>query len=193
MGIRTRGFCSTCCRPGEVAFSDSSTYAIKLTNPTGAIEHILRRPIRPLAVTEEMRHAARERRLEAQRNRQFTSITGGEPPPQVQTLVSRLRTAQTAAVENMQFFTEVPVIAAVRSTWDGALWVERSTEPGREEPGPIDVLTPDGRYVGTLTPGAAALPDMPDAFGPDGLVAFIDTDEFDVPVVTVRRIPAEIR
>ena len=178
---------------GEVAFSDSSAYAIKLTDPTGAIEHILRRPIRPLAVTEEMRHAARERRLEAQRNRQFTSITGGEPPPEVQTLFSRLRTAQTAAVENMRFFTEVPVIAAVRSTWDGALWVERSTEPGREEPGPIDVLAPDGRYVGTLAPGAAALPDMPDAFGPDGLVAFIETDEFDVPVITVRRIPAEIR
>ncbi len=178
---------------GGVAFSDSSAYAIKLTDPAGAVERVLRRPIRPLVVTEEMRRAERERRIEAQRNRQFTSITGGEPPPEVQTLFSRMRTAQTAAVENMRFFPEVPVIAAVRSTWDGTLWVQRSTEPGREEPGPIDVLAPDGRYVRTLAPGVAALPDMPDAFGPDGLVAFIETDEFDVPVITVRRIPAEIR
>ncbi|WP_425154315.1 hypothetical protein [Candidatus Palauibacter sp.] len=178
---------------GGVAFSDSSAYAIKLTDPTGAVERVLRRPIRPLAVTEEMRSAERERRLEQQRNRSFTSIAGGEPPPQVQALMSRMRTAQTAAVENMRFFTQVPVIAAVRSTWDGTLWVQRSTEPGREEPGPIDVLAPDGRYVGTLETGTAALPDMPDAFGPDGLVAFLDTDEFDVPVITVRRLPPEIR
>ena len=47
--------------------------------------------------------------------------------------------------------------------------------------------------MGTLTPGTAALPDMPDAFGPDGLVAFLDTDAFDVPVITVRRLPPEIR
>ena len=34
---------------------------------------------------------------------------------------------------------------------------------------------------------------MPDAFGPGGLVAFVETDEFDVPVVTVRQSPAAIR
>ena len=178
---------------GGVAFSDSSAYAIKLTDPTGAVERVLRRPIRPLVVTEEMRRAERERRLEAQRNRQFTSITGGEPPPEVQTLFSRMRTAQTAAVENMRFFTEVPVISALRATWDGALWVQRSTEPGSDETGPIDVIAPDGRYAGTLETGTAALPDMPDAFGPDGLVAFLDTDEFDVPLITVWRLPPVIR
>ena len=178
---------------GGVAFSDSSTYAIKLTDPTGAIERILRRPIQPLAVTEEMKQAERERRLEEQRNRSFTSMGGGEPPPEVQGLISRLRTAQSAAVENMRFFPEVPVISALRATWDGALWVQRSTEPGSDETGPIDVVAPDGRYAGTLETGTAALPDMPDAFGPDGLVAFIGADEFDVPVVTVWRIPPVIR
>lgn len=30
---------------------------------------------------------------------------------------------------------------------------------------------------------------MPDAFGPDGLVAFIEADDFEVPVVVVRRMP----
>ena len=34
---------------------------------------------------------------------------------------------------------------------------------------------------------------MPDAFGPDGLVAFIETDEFYVPVITVRRLSQRVR
>ena len=33
---------------------------------------------------------------------------------------------------------------------------------------------------------------MPDAFGPDGLAAFIETDEFDVETVVVRRLPATV-
>ena len=55
------------------------------------------------------------------------------------------------------------------------------------------MIAPDGRYLGTLETGTAVLPDMPDAFGPDGLVAFIATDEFDVPVITVWRLPPAIR
>ncbi len=43
---------------------------------------------------------------------------------------------------------------------------------------------------GALDPGQ---PGMPDAFGPDGLVAFVETDDLDVPVITVWRLPAEIR
>ena len=52
------------------------------------------------------------------------------------------------------------------------------------------MLKPDGTYVGTLPAGQIK---MPDAFGPDGLAAFIETDEFDVPVITVRRLPQQIR
>ena len=105
-------------------------------------------------------------------------------------MIDRYLEAQRAGVENMQFHAEVPVIAAVRVTWDGSLWVERSTEPGTDGPGAIDVLTPDGRYVGTFPTGQL---EMPEAFGPDGLAAFVDTDEFDVPVITVGRLPREVR
>ena len=90
----------------------------------------------------------------------------------------------------MQFHAEVPVVAAVRVSWAGSLWVKRSTEPGTSGPGPIDVLAADGRYVGTFRAGQL---EMPDAFGPDGLVAFVEADEFDVPVITVRRLPREVR
>ncbi len=177
---------------GGVAFSDSSAWAVKLTDPSGAVSRILRRPIRPLAVTGEMERAERERRLEVESNRTITQ-RGSAPPPSVLELIDNMRSLRREAIENMRFFPNVPVISAVRTAWDGALWVQRSTEPGSDEPGPIDVVAPDGRYVGTLETGTAALPHMPDAFGPAGLVAFIGADEFDVPVIAVRRLPPTIR
>ena len=35
--------------------------------------------------------------------------------------------------------------------------------------------------------------EMPNAFGPDGLTAFIERDEFDVASVVARRLPADVR
>lgn len=174
---------------GGVAFSDSSAYAIKLTDASGSISRILRRPLRPMAVTEGMKREERERRLEEERIRQATAIEG-DPPPQVLTMINRYLEAQTAAVENMRFYPDLPVVAALRVTWEGNLWVERSTEAGSSEPGAIDVLTPDGHYIGTFPAGRI---EMPGAFGPDGLVAFLEADEFGVPVITVRRLTQKVR
>ena len=174
---------------GGVAFADSTDYAIKLADASGAISRILRRPIRPLPATEQRKRAERERRLERESSRQFTQ-RGGDPSGEVLEMINRYLEAQRAGVENMQFHAEVPVIAAVRVTWGGSLWVERSTEPGTTAPGPIDVLRADGRYVGTFP---AEQLTMPDAFGPDGLAAFVEADEFDVPVITVRRLPRQVR
>ena len=50
--------------------------------------------------------------------------------------------------------------------------------------GPIDVLAMDGRYLGSYPSETA----MPDAFGPDGLVAFVETDELGVNTVVVKRL-----
>ncbi len=58
------------------------------------------------------------------------------------------------------------------------------------EDGPIDVLTADGEYVGTYRTGATK---MPDAFGPDGMAAFIEFDDLGVASVAVRRLPGEVR
>ncbi len=174
---------------GGVAFSDSSAYAIKVTDPSGAISRILRRPMRPLPVTERIKREERERRLEELSNQQVTALEG-DPPPQIASMINRYMEARRGAIENMQFHPYVPVISAVRVTWEGSLWIERSTEPGASEPGPIDVLALDGRYIGTFPAGRLA---MPDAFGPDGLAAFLETDEFEVPVITVRRLPQNVR
>ncbi|MCY3548603.1 MAG: hypothetical protein OXH49_17140, partial [Gemmatimonadetes bacterium] len=91
--------------------------------------------------------------------------------------------------EEMQFLPEVPVLYALRTTWEGNLWVQRRGEEPDVDLGPIDVLTPSGRYLGTLDGRMR----MPDEFGPGGLVAFIARDKFDVPVVEVKRLPPGIR
>ena len=78
---------------------------------------------------------------------------------------------------------------SLSTTWEGRIWVQRrGEEPG--SPGPIDVLTSDGRYVGTLAADATT---VPDAFGPNGMAAFIEFDEFDVARVVVRRLPTPVR
>ena len=75
---------------------------------------------------------------------------------------------------DVPFYPELSVIEALTATWDGEIWVRRRVDEPGGDAGPIDVLTPDGRYVGTYPAGATALPD---AFGPDGLAAFIERDE----------------
>jgi hypothetical protein len=55
--------------------------------------------------------------------------------------------------------------------------------------GPIDVVGADGTYVGTLPAGT----DVPAAFARDGRAAYIERDEWDVPRIVVRRLPAAWR
>ena len=87
------------------------------------------------------------------------------------------------------FYPELPVIDGLSATWQGRIWVKRRGDELLAD-GPIDVVTGDGDYVGTYAAGATR---MPDAFGPDGLAAFIELDELEVATVVVRRLPAEVR
>lgn len=84
---------------------------------------------------------------------------------------------------------EVPVVRRLRTSWEGTIWVQRRGEEPDGD-GPIDLLTRDGRYIGTLAADATA---MPSAFGPNGLIAFRERDELDVSRVVVKRLPPEIR
>ena len=85
---------------------------------------------------------------------------------------------------------EVPVLRGLRASWDGSLWVQRRGKDPWDANGPIDVLGPNGEYVGTLSAGE---PGMPMAFGPDGLVAFVGHDEMDVATIVVKRLPEAVR
>ena len=141
---------------------------------------MLTRPFQPEPVTARIRDREIERQLEeeeeraARRNSRFAAA---------------LAEMARERIQNMEFYHEVPVVRDLQTSWEGTIWVlRRGEEPASD--GPIDVLTPDGRYIGTFAAGTTA---MPDAFGPDGLAAFIERDEFDVASVVVRRLPADVR
>lgn len=152
---------------GRLAVVDSIGYRIKLIARDGNVSGAVERPITPLAVTEPMREAARERH----RARDVPSNVG----------IFRI---EKESADAMTFAEEVPVIANIAVDWDDRIWVERTGEDGGA-PGPIDIVTPDGGYVGTLPADGVRIPS---AFGPNGLMAYIETDEFGVQVVRVIRL-----
>ncbi len=160
---------------GGIVYSDSSTYALRVWSPeSGEIVRVISRPFRPQPVTslimEEYGQGPDARNLRALAE----GMAAG---------------AGVDDVPEFSFYPEVPVIRALSATWEGHLWVERRGGT-LESDGPIDVVTADGRYVGTFPAGATR---MPDAFGPDGLAAFIGFDEFEAPSVVVRRLPVGVR
>lgn len=86
-------------------------------------------------------------------------------------------------IENMVFPEEVPVISRLAVDWSDRIWVQRSALMG--EPGPTDILTADGQYFGTIPSDGLRIPA---AFGPDGLLAYIDRDELDIQRIRVVRL-----
>ena len=150
---------------GRMAVVDSIGYRVKLIARDGQLAGVLERPIAPLAVTEAMRDAQRRR------------YVAREVP-------SGVFRVERESVDRLRFADEVPVIADMAVDWEDRIWVRRAGADGIET-GPIDIVTPDGGYVGTLPAGALR---VPSAFGPDGLMAYITRDEFGVPIVRVIRL-----
>lgn len=105
-------------------------------------------------------------------------------------MMAGLTNTMREQVEKQGFYHEVPVVRGLSATWDGALWIQRRGEEAWDDEGPIDVFGVDREYLGTLAAGA---PGMPAAFGPDGLVAYWEFDEMDMPAIVVKRLPAELR
>ena len=127
---------------------------------------------------------------------------------QVEAMMEEMLAGLRDALANASFMPEVPLVRDLRTTWDGMIWVQRwgsdplaqidaqtalaGGDPEGEEAaaGWIDVLSLEGEYVGTLSLGQTP---MPDAFGPGGLVAFVETDEFDVQTIILKRLPEAVR
>lgn len=183
-------------RDGRVALADSVGYRIKILDASGQVTATLERPIPPVAVTDEIRDAERERRLAALAEggsggaggrfiiSSTVSIGGTAGRGGSVGLDSEaMRRMREDRIESMAFPEEVPVISRLAVDWSDRIWVRRSALPG--EPGPTDILTPDGQYFGTIAPDALRIPA---AFGPDGLLAYIDADELGVQRVRVVRL-----
>lgn len=152
---------------GRLALVDSIGYRIKLIARDGEVVGTVERPIAPLAVTETMRDAQRDR----YRAREVPSNVG-------------IFRVERESVDKLTFANEVPVIANIAVDWDDRIWVERTGEDGTG-PGPTDIVTPEGGYIGTLPADGVRIPS---AFGPNGLMAYIEADEFGVQVVRVIRM-----
>ena len=189
---------------GSVAYSDSAGYSIKLVAGDGAPIGTISRPINPEPVTTEVETAVRDSAMAT-----FERLYGDPanpqgpdqaPPEYMAAMVAEMR----ADIEGMRFNHEIPVVVSLMATWEGGLWVqrhlaptlaaavghEREGDPWEGKVGVIDVWNPAGRYMGTLPPDD---PPMPDAFGPDGLAAWVQLDDLDVPTIIVGRLPPRVR
>lgn len=186
-------------RDGRVALADSVGYRIKILDASGQVTGTLERPIAPIAVTDQIRDEERGHRLAALEE---GGSGGGGGGGNVTLMVTRAMSTAGARggsftgpdqeqlnrmaadrVENMIFPEEVPVISRLAVDRSDRIWVQRSALMG--EPGPTDILTVDGQYFGTIAPDGLQIPA---AFGPDGLLAYIDRDELDIQRVRVVRL-----
>lgn len=182
---------------GGVAFSDSSAYAIKITGPDGTVSRILRRPFDPQPVTDRILEAEIEHQVEefvalnAAMNAQPRTVVDGRTGNVIDgvprdMLLEGTRRTRFAFLEALPSADEVPVVVGLRTTPEGRIWVQRRGDDLIGD-GPIDVLTMDGRYLGSYPADTG----MPTAFGPGGLLAFVEQDEFGGNFVVVKRVVSE--
>lgn len=174
---------------GRIVYSDSTSYQVKLADRRGRVTTVIGRAVRPVSVTRRIQDAVRTRELKA-----LEEGSGGGFLAELEAggsgLAERMREAMREGIRDREFYAEIPVLVALRTTWDGALWIQRISEESWDSPHVIDIMRVDGVYVGTL--GVEAM-QMPSAFGPDGLVAFVEVDELDIPTIVVKRLPPEVR
>jgi hypothetical protein len=162
---------------GSVAIVTEETYTIRLADAQGRVSRVLRRNIPPRRVTARDREHELERRA-ATYSRPGGLIVvgaGGELP-------AGLRAQMANALQNVDFASVMPVINNVRADARGNLWVARSG-PSPDRSGPIDLISPEGEYIGTLT-GLA----LPDAFSRRGRIAQVRKNAMGVEEVVVQRL-----
>lgn len=179
---------------GSVAVASEAAYRVRIT-ANGKVQRILERPISPRKVGKREQDLARERRRAdlsggSSANRiAISMIAGGGQRPTVSTAAPPAMTpAQIEQqLETLQFMDQVPVLHRLTTDPAGRLWLQR-TAADLGESGPVDILTHDGRYIGTIRHGRA-----PDAVSAGGRAAWVERDELGVERVVVRRVPESWR
>ena len=194
---------------GGIAMSDSSAYAIRILDSSGRVVRVLRRQLPSRPITAAFRQAYRSRELGSLAAEMAEMRRGDEQDiALIEGLLQGTEDMQREAIENMEFADELPLIDDLLTAWDGTIWARRSptsdfpfdlsANPAghnlqrelqksqmNRPPAPIDLLTPDGRYHGTIPATQAR---WPAAMGPEGRVAYIEVDELGVPTVLVGRV-----
>ncbi|MCY3808728.1 MAG: hypothetical protein OXG58_04700 [Gemmatimonadetes bacterium] len=194
---------------GRVAYSDTTAYRIRVTDPAGRVDRVLVRPFAARNWDDRTTRAFRER---LRRGIEEAAAGGGDRAELVGMFGGLAALRQLA--DEWEPEGAIPHVAGLETTWDGKIWALRTPARGFLDadpdadlvgtlmtnmistptgltaagPGPIDVITPEGEYLGTFPDSR-----LPNAFGPDGLAAYVQLDEFGVPTVVVRRVPGGIR
>lgn len=162
---------------GGVALVDDASYSIRVADPAGRVLRVLQRPISPRRVT------ARDREHEMQRRARELSEGGGLRlvGPRSGPMPAPVRRGMAEQLRDSEFARVMPVIRRIAVDGTGTLWIERTgAAPG--VPGGVDLVNPQGRYLGTLAGG-----ELPAAFSPRGRAAYIREDELGVQRVLVVR------
>ena len=166
---------------GEVAFSDGTGYRVELRSPSGQPLRTLARALAPRPVTRADQEAARREREALAGSGVRVVGVGGDRSPTGGTGPSGLE----ALLLQMTFARVMPVVQGLAADPAGVLWIGRAG-PAYGAPAPIDLVTPTGRYLGTVT-GA-----FPAAISRGGLAAYVERSG-EGPRVVVRRLPAAWR
>lgn len=139
----------------RTAIASGPEYSIRVFEDTTLV-HVVRRDIRPEAVTREV--------AEREIGEGEVWYVGGQ----------ECTVPAEEVIEQRGYGPSVPVIEALAVTPAGRLWVRRRSPGTRERA--VDLFDEGGCYLRTLTPP----PPFPVAFLPDGRYATIETDSLDV-------------
>jgi hypothetical protein len=162
---------------GGIAVAAAPTYEIQVTGAAGRVQQLIRRGVAPRTWTARDRSAVRAR----ERDRLLAS--GG---PRTVSGSNVRETGVAAAdigkrLDQLEYSERIAPIRSIATDHSGRLWIGRAGVPFTED-GPIDIVSADLRYLGTLPPQR-----LPDAFGPAGRAAYIVRDELGVARVVVRQ------
>lgn len=153
---------------GRVVVVGTDRYEVDIYHPPEfSLERRVRRPVPTIQATEAMARA-----------------TIGDGMRMVSSAGVRVCDA-AEVVEKRGFAPEVPPIAAMAISPAGEIFLQRWAPEGEDRA--IDVLTLDGEYLGTLSPGFP----FPEAFLGSDRIVVSERDDLDLASVAVYRILRE--
>jgi len=170
---------------GRLAVADGVEYRVRLVEPESGRVALLERPIPARPTSEVEREQHRERTREAHSNPAGAFVAGGSGGSGSD--MSRSERVRRI-VDAIEFADVIPVIRDLRIDAEDRLWIQRYGATYFDD-GPIDIVSAAGEYLGTLPPMR-----MPDAFGPQGMAAWMENGrDVEVERVIVRRLPEALR
>lgn len=159
----------------DVALVSGSDWRIDVLSATGVVTTTIDRPLRARPSNDRDRDVLERRAREAEAGGAAGRSFGGAPGG----------TGMQLARGDVEIAETIPTVREVIGDGAGTLLVARETNPVGGATPPIDIVTVEGDYIGTLSGQA-----LPAALGAGRRAAYVETDELGVERVVVRRLPA---